>query len=78
MVDASSTKDCFIKIAILIRTGRVWTSEASFVEGLSLFLPPLKELILLFVNHTSTVVATLKELLRYFTKRGTKDFTLES
>ena len=24
------------------------------------------------------VVASLKEVLRYFTKRGTKDFTLES
>ena len=78
MVDATVSQACFIKIAILVRTGRVWTSKASFVEGLSLFVPPFKQLIFLFVNRTSTVVATLKELLRYFTKRETKDFTLES
>ena len=37
MGDARVSQNCFIKIAILVRTGRVWTSKASFVEGLSLF-----------------------------------------
>ena len=74
MVDASNSQDCFIKIAILIRTGRVWTSKASFVEGLSLFFSTLERVNPFVREPDVNGCGDFKGITSIFHKTGNKRF----
>ena len=57
MIDAKVSQEWFIKIAIPVRTGHVWTSKISFVKGLS----PSVSMIIDKIHHCfglSDIVAT--------------------